>query len=79
MMNWHNTLAQIYQKLEESGYADLSLELKTEQLKGGTGGEILSLVLAGLLSLRDLHPDAYSMVETEAEGMIEYGKEIGYL
>ena len=41
-MNWHNTLKEIYQKLEISGYNEIKEDIHEGQLSGGTGKNFLN-------------------------------------
>ena len=78
-MNWHRTLYDIYQKLEANGYRDISESLHNEQLTGGTGGEVLDLILSALLHIKDTRTDVYTVIRKEADELIVYGKSLGYL
>lgn len=78
-MNWHQTLTNIYYKLKESGFPELSREIHDEQLKGSTGGEVLMLVLTKLMNIRESQPEAYKVIHNEAESLFEFAKSIGYL
>lgn len=78
-MNWHNTLKEIYQKLEVSGFNAIKVDIHEGQLSGGTGGEIFSIVLTKLIDIKRHHPDAFCVIENEVEEFIRYAKSINYL
>ena len=78
-MNWHATLADIYQKLNTNGFPHISKELHEEQMQGGTGGETFDLVLSKLLSIKKGQPEVYAVIQLETEWMIAYAKTINYL
>ena len=78
-MNWITTLEDIYQRLEGKGFTHVSKEIKEEELKGGTGGEIFTLVLSKLMSIKDDQPEVYAVIQDETDWMIAYARTIGYL
>lgn len=78
-MNWHNTLKEIFQKLELSGYNKIKEDLHEGKLSGGTGGEIFSIVLTKLIDIKRHNPDVFRVIEKEIEEFIRYAKSINYL
>jgi hypothetical protein len=78
-MNWHTTLRTIYQKLDTTGFPDTSIEIRHEQLAGGTGGEIFTRVVSKLIAIKNHQPEIYSTIKDETEAMIAYGKSIKHL
>ena len=69
----------IYQNLDANGFNHLSKEILEEQLTGGTGGEIFTLVMSKLISIKDHQPEVYALIKDETDWMIAYAKTIGYL
>lgn len=78
-MNWVDTLKTIYQKLDTKGFNHISKEIQDEQLAGGTSGEIFTLVLFKLTSIKDHQPEVYAVIKDETDWMIAYGRTIGYI
>lgn len=78
-MNWVETVKTIYQKLDANGFNHISKEIQDEQLKGGTGGEMFTLVVAKLISIKDDQPEVYALIEDETERMIKYARSINYI
>ena len=78
-MNWHDTLRSIYSKLDANGLSDISRKIYEGQLSGGTGGEILDIVLTELISIKNNEPNVYKVIKPEIDALINYGKSIGYL
>jgi hypothetical protein len=78
-MNWLNELKRIYEKLEATGYVEIKNEIFDAQLSGGTGGEIFLMVTEKLKKIRSSNPKVYAVIKNEADKILSYGKEIGYL
>jgi hypothetical protein len=78
-MNWIEILNKIYKKLEEKELTDIKSEIFEAQLSGGTGGEIFLLVTSTLIKIKNEKPHVYSLIKDEADSIINYGKEIGYI
>jgi hypothetical protein len=75
-MSWIEILEAINEKLGTHGFMHISKEIEDEQLKGGTGGEIFSLVLSKLISIKKHQPEVYAVIQLETEWMIAYAKTI---
>ena len=78
-MNWHENLYEIYSQLESNGFETLWKEIHEAQLEGATGGENFGLVITKLIFIKRNQPEIYSIIKTEVDEMIDYGKSIGYL
>ncbi|MEO5600199.1 MAG: hypothetical protein ABIR06_04655 [Cyclobacteriaceae bacterium] len=78
-MNWHNTLNEIYSKLNACGYSEISTDIHEGQLSGGTGGEIFDIIISKLIAIKTNKPHVYIIIKVEIDSIIEYGKSIGYL
>ena len=78
-MNWLEVLKDIHRNLETNGFSNISKEIENEQLKGGTGSEIFTLVSTKLISIKKDHPEIYAVIKEETDWMIAYGKTMNYL
>ena len=78
-MNWHTTLKTIYSKLRANSLSHIADDLHQRQLMGGTGGEVLDLILSKLIEIRGENPEIYSIIKEEVDELIDYAKSIGYL
>lgn len=77
-MNWAEVATSIHKTLDDKGLHDVSFEIGQEQLKGGTGGEIFSLLVGKLISIREERPEVYALIKEETEWLIAYGRTINY-
>ena len=78
-MDWVTIIKSIYQRLETNGFRDTSKEIQHEQLKGGTPGEMFTLVVSKLIDIKDQQPEIYAVIKEETDWMILYAKKINYL
>jgi hypothetical protein len=78
-MYWVNIIKDIYRKLDANGLLDISYEIGEEHIKGGTPGEMFTLLVEKLISIKDHQPELYAVIEDGTEWMIAYTKTIGYL
>jgi hypothetical protein len=63
--------------LRQGGYGYVADDLLEQQLSGGTGGEVLMLVCARLLGIKQTDPEAYAVVAYEADELIAYCRQTG--
>lgn len=78
-MNWIDITQSIYERLDATGFHDVSKEILDEQLHGGTGGEAFTYVVYKLIEIKEQKPEAYAVIKEETEWMIAYAKKINYL
>lgn len=78
MMDWRIILQEIHEILTAPGLNDVSAEIHDAQLQGGTLGEIFSLVVGILMSIKTDRPEVYALIREETDWMIAYAKKIGY-
>lgn len=77
-MSWISILDAIHQILTANGFNDISAEIRKAHLTGGTPGEMFTLVLAELISIKEHQPEVYALIREETDWMIAYAKKIGY-
>jgi hypothetical protein len=78
-MYWVDIIKDIYRTLDAHGLHDMSYEIGEEHVKGGTPGEMFTLVVAKLISIKENQPEVYALIKEETEWMIAYAKKIHYL
>jgi len=79
MYNWITDLESIYKKLEDEGQFKIKNEMFQSQLSGGTGWEIFLLICEILKDIRSNHPVIYDIIKKEADRVLSYGYENGFL
>ena len=77
-MNWVDIVKDIHRNLDANGLHEISYEIGEEHKKGGTPGEMFTLVVAKLIAIKEHQPDVYAVIREETEWMIAYAKVIGY-
>jgi hypothetical protein len=77
-MDWLSIVKAIHERLRTNGFNDISAQIHHAQLSGGTGGEMFTLVLEKLISIKKHQPEVYALIREETEWMIAYAKVIGY-
>jgi hypothetical protein len=77
MENIFEQITLIKTLMEQAGYKALADDILDQQLCGGTAGEVLMLVCARLLGVKEKYTNAYSVVESEANSLIKYCRSIG--
>ena len=68
ILNWVNIIKDIYRRLDANGLHHLSYEIGEEHIKGGTLGEMFTLLVAKLISIKDHQPEVYALI-TEENGL----------
>ena len=78
-MDWVTNIRSIYDILEKNGFHDIAFEIGQEHASGGTAGEMFSIVVTKLISIKNERPEVYKLIREETEWMIAYAKKINYL
>ena len=77
-MDWVTNIKSIYHILEKNGHHDVAFEIGEEHASGGTAGEMFSILVGKLISIKEERPEVYKLIREETEWMIAYAKKINY-
>ena len=78
-LDWVKNITSIYEILKKNGLHHVAFEIGEEHVKGGTPGEMFTLLVHKLIEIKRERPEVYALIKEETEWMIAYARKINYI
>ena len=74
---WYECIKRIINNLKAAGYIEFSEQVHDRQLSGAVSSEILMAVGSKLLDIKLGDSNAYNIIRTDSESLIQFSNSIG--
>ena len=78
-LDWVTNIKSIYHILDTNGLHHVAFEIGEEHVKGGTPGEMFTILVHKLIEIKRERPEVYALIREETEWMLAYARKIDYI